>query len=329
MAYLRSMIDPACRTCKLPHNSRLQYHKPMFTSYIIRLPLGLLFLFWLNFVHAATDRIVVSIKPLHSLISHITEGVNQTELLLDQQQSPHHFQLRPSQQRMLSNASIFIYSSDSLEGFAQKLKATSKNILFVELSSIDTIKPLPARDFGDDHHDHAHSIDGHLWLSIDNARKIAGHIAQLLSQRSPEHSNIYSQNLASLTQRLNNLQQQNRQILAEHSEDNFLVYHDALQYFEVENQLSGAHFITTSPEHRPGIRRIKQLKQLISEKQIRCIFYEPPVIPPLIKTLSKDTAAKLASIDPAGSSLVTGKQQYFELMTQIARTLHQCLGDSK
>ncbi len=297
----------------------------MFTSYFIRFPVGLLLVILSIAAHAATDRIVVSTKPLHSLISHITQDINQTELLLDKQESPHHFQLRPSQQRMLSQASIFIYSSDSLEGFARKLKSTSDNLLFIELSSVETINTLPARDFGGDHHDHAHSIDGHIWLSTENALKIAEHISDLLSKRSPEHSDKYAQNLASLSQELLRLQQNNRDLLAAHTTDNFLVYHDALQYFEVENHLSGAHFITTSPEHHPGIRRIKQLKQLIRDRQIRCIFYEPPVIPPLIKTLSEDTTAKLASIDPAGSNLAAGKQQYFELMTQIAETLQQCL----
>jgi len=98
----------------------------MFTSYITR-PLHkltilnlLLFSITTNsFAKPAT--VLVSIKPLHSLVSYITDGVNPTRLLLSQQQSPHHFQLRPSQKRMINNADIFFYSSDNIETFVPAL----------------------------------------------------------------------------------------------------------------------------------------------------------------------------------------------------------------
>lgn len=282
---------------------------------------------------AEPPRVVVSIKPLHSLISHITEGISDSRLLLEQQQSPHHFQLRPSQKRLINQADIFFYSSNNLESFVEKLKANSKQLTFIELARIPQIKPLAARSFhshDDDHDSGKHEIednnvDGHIWLSVENAQHISVAAEKILSQHDPENEQHYQANLQRLLSKLKTLQKQNLALLNKLSDQPFLVYHDAYQYFEIENKLSGAHFVTTSPEHTPGIKRIKELKQLIKQEGIQCIFYEPPNIPSLVKTLTENTTMTLAAIDPAGSQLPAGKQHYFTLMQQTASILHKCL----
>ncbi len=277
-------------------------------------------------VSASSPRIVVSIKPLHSLLLQLTAGVTEPRLLLKQQLSPHHFQLLPSQKRMLAEAELFIYSSDSIESFVTKLKATSPQLRFIEAARLPGIRQLQTRAFDDHHSHHAHNdIDGHIWLSIDNTRVVVQQITRILIELDAAHGETYKQNLAQLLDRLDKLKTENQKLLTDVSQQPFLVYHDALQYFEVENRLQGARFITTTPEHTPGIKRLRSLRQLVREQQIHCIFYEPPGIPPLLQTLTEDTAAKLAPIDPAGINLQAGPQQYFELMTQLASTLHHCL----
>ena len=47
-------------------------------------------------------QIVVSIQPLHSLVAGVMKGVGAPYLLLKGRQSPHHFQLKPSDARVLA-----------------------------------------------------------------------------------------------------------------------------------------------------------------------------------------------------------------------------------
>ena len=297
----------------------------------------ILFIAVFNCSYAATDSILVSIKPLHSLISHITEGVNQTDLLLDQQQSAHHFHLLPSQKRKLNQSDILFYSSDNIEGFVRSLKNASDTLEFIELSKIPGLATLANRSFHSHETKHpapeehtatppeADDIDGHIWLSINNAKKVSRYITDYLSKRSPADRVHYEKNLSLLLDRLNQLQQQNSALLTQVKDKPFLVYHDAFQYLERENSLSAAHFVTTSPEHSPGIKRIKELKQLILEKNIQCIFYEPPNKPALIDTLGEHRNINATAIDPGGAYIDAGKQHYFILMRQIADKLYECL----
>ncbi|NOR43293.1 MAG: zinc ABC transporter solute-binding protein, partial [Gammaproteobacteria bacterium] len=54
--------------------------------------------------------IVVSIKPLYSLVAHLTEGISKPVLLMKQMQSPHHYNMRPSERRLLANAKMIIWT---------------------------------------------------------------------------------------------------------------------------------------------------------------------------------------------------------------------------
>jgi zinc transport system substrate-binding protein len=48
--------------------------------------------------------VVVSIKPLHSLVSGVMQGVAEPSLLIGGSQSPHTFSLAPSDVRLISRA---------------------------------------------------------------------------------------------------------------------------------------------------------------------------------------------------------------------------------
>lgn len=302
----------------------------MHTSYITRpaylfTMLCLCLLFSSNRCYADTPNILASIKPLHSIISHITEGISKTELLLGQQQSPHHFQLRPSQKRLINQADIFIYSSDNIEGFVPGLKNTTNHLLFIQLAEIPGIKSLPVRSFhSHDEHDHGH-IDGHIWLSLENVIHFSRYISEKLGKLDPANAARYKNNLNNLLIKINKLRNDNLDLLQDIRDKSFLVYHDAFQYFENENKLTGAHFVTTSPEHTPGIKRVKELRQLIRSENIQCVFYEPPNIPSLLTTLTENKHIKLTALDPSGSQIGKGKQHYFELMHKTAQSLYDCL----
>ena len=273
-------------------------------------------------------KILVSIKPLHSLISHITQGIVEPKILLQNQQSPHHFQLRPSQKRLINQSDVFFYSSDEFEGFITSLKSTHNNLIFYPLIKAP-ITTLPNRTTNehhtDDEHAHDDEVDGHIWLSIHNAQKISQYVTKTLIKLDSENETQYKNNLKNLNLKLIQLRKSTQQLLKNKKDKAFLTYHDAFQYFEHENQLTSAFFVTTSSEHSPGIHRVKKLKQLIVKNNIQCVFYEPPNKPSLVSTLIENSTAKAYPLDPTGSQIPPGKNHYFKLMKQTASTLHNCL----
>jgi zinc transport system substrate-binding protein len=105
----------------------------------------------------------------------------------------------------------------------------------------------------------------------------------------------------------------------------FIQFHDALQYFEKEFELSGGYFFTTGVEHKVGIRQLRTIRERIRQQDIRCVFYEPPVKPAIIDNLVLDQTTKVLPLEPIGIDLTAGADLYFQLMDNIARQLAVCL----
>lgn len=280
---------------------------------------------------AKNNSIVVSIKPLHSLVSGLTQGISQPHLLLHAGQSPHDYQMRPSERRLIQQASLIIIASPEIESFISNIKPESSNQQLIALSAIPGIKTLPARtlDHGHDHGQQSHgNIDGHLWLSIDNAIIFLQHLGQVLAEQDPANGSRYIQNRERLVTQLRELKQALEIQLKPVRDEAFITFHDAFQYFETEFNLHHSLFVTINPEQKPGIRQIHYLKQQIQQQQIQCIFYEPPHVPRIISTLSEDQTMQVLPLDPLGNDLNPGTELYSQLMTNTAKQLVHCLTKS-
>ena len=110
----------------------------------------------------AEIKVVTSIKPIHSLVSYIMEGVGSPDLIVDGYNSPHGFSLKPSHAKMLQEADIVIYVGEGLEEFLEKpLESLAQNAVKFELLKQSGIKKLKFRERNifeghDDHDDHGH-----------------------------------------------------------------------------------------------------------------------------------------------------------------------------
>ena len=110
----------------------------------------------------AEIKVVTSIKPIHSLVSYIMEGVGSPDLIVDGYNSPHGFSLKPSHAKMLQEADIVIYVGEGLEEFLEKpLDSLAQNAVKFELLKQSGMKKLKFRERNifeghDDHDDHGH-----------------------------------------------------------------------------------------------------------------------------------------------------------------------------
>ena len=106
---------------------------------------------------ADAPAVVVSIKPIHSLVAGIMQGVGQPALLVPGGASPHSWSMRPSDARALENADVVVWVGEGLESFlVQPLEALTAEAYVLELSRAEGIALLRHREGGpwDEHDDH-------------------------------------------------------------------------------------------------------------------------------------------------------------------------------
>ena len=89
--------------------------------------LSILSLFTIFLPAKADIKVVASIKPIHSLVSYLMDGVGKPDLIVDGYASPHGFAMKPSHAKMLQNADLIIWVGEDLENFFRKtIKINSK-----------------------------------------------------------------------------------------------------------------------------------------------------------------------------------------------------------
>ena len=290
-------------------------------------------------------RIVASIKPVHSLVAAITQGVSEAELLMSTNQSPHHYSLRPSERRMLANADVIFWIGPNLESFMPRiLESLDDNSKAMALIQTSGLKLLPVRSADHDHghagvgdNDHADetpehnahtpdrsyaNIDAHIWLNTTNVETLIDAITRRLIAIDPEHRPQYQANSRALRAEVTRLRSQLQQSLSA-VDTAFITYHDGYQYFENEFGLYNVGFVTSS-ELQPGARHMSQLKQMIEEQGIACIFYDAPAKPPLLKTLLSESEAGTFMLDPVGIFVEPGREAWFKIMRTMADELVNC-----
>lgn len=302
---------------------------------------------------AAPD-VVVSIKPVHSLVAAIMKGVGEPQLIVDGAASPHTYNLRPSNARKLEKADVVFWVGPGLEAFLQKpLEALASKATVVELEDAKGLEKLPfreggpfeahdhgneshedhadgeaAHDHGQEHGDHEHehgAYDTHLWLDPANAKAMAQTIETALIAADAGNAATYQANTKKLIDDLDALDTELAETVKPIKEKPFIVFHDAYQYFEHRYGVKTAGSITVSPETLPGADRVKQMQEKVRQLGATCVFAEPQFEPKLISVITEGTAAKSATLDPEAATLEPGPDLYFKLMRGIAGSLKDCL----
>ena len=96
-----------------------------------------------SFANAET-KVVVSIKPVHSLVSYVMDGVGKPSLLVDGSASPHTFQLKPSHATMLQEADVVFWIGEDLESFLEdpldSIANDARKVTLMESDQIDLLK---------------------------------------------------------------------------------------------------------------------------------------------------------------------------------------------
>lgn len=308
------------------------------------------FLAWVAYVGAivplgAQDapNVVVTSKPIHSIVSAVMAGVATPKLLIEGSASPHVYALKPSDARELNNADIFVRVSEQVEPFTARIvRALPEAVEVVTLAETKGMRLLKLRFGGhfdthgdDDAHAHgegdddtslANSVDGHVWLDPENAKLMASHLAEVFSRRWPRHAKAFAVNAGMFAEKVDQTSALIEGELAPVREIPFVVFHDAYHYFEARFGLRAAGAVTVNPEVPPGARRLSALRERIQSLGGVCLFAEPQFNSRVLQAVSAGTGAKSGVLDPIGIDVEPGPALYTIMLENLARGFVSCLG---
>jgi len=311
-------------------NINLKQIKTMKKIHLITTLIGLLAF---STLAKADLKVVTSIKPIHSLVSYIMDGVGSPGLIVDGYNSPHSFQLKPSHAKMLEQADIIFWVGKDFENFLEKpLNSIANKAEKIELIEIKRINKLKFRERNifdehghdakkEEHGEHGNTkYDPHIWLDPINAKIILNEITEHLIENDSENASTYKFNL---TKALAEIDKLIIDVITKTNKDlSYVVFHDAYQYYENRFNINILGAITVNPDVMPGAEQIYKIHEIIKHDNVSCILSEPQFNPDIIKSIAKDTNVKTGILDPLGANLNKGKNLYFDLIRNMSASFN-------
>lgn len=273
--------------------------------------------------------VLASIKPLQLIAEAITDGVANTQVLLPPGVTPHDYALKPSDLKKVYGTDVLLWLGPNVEPYLAKPVRMYNGAqlavlgLAAEKGNLEQhVDEHPVHHHQDDGHDHLYG-DPHTWFSPEEARRVARELFGLLIAQDVENAPRYQQNLNDFLQRL---AEADRQIAKQLTEGvgKYLVAHDAYSYFENHYGLSHVAVISGQPESKPGAKGLLNLRKIVVEEQVKCLFVEPQTDPRIVNIIAEGNGLQVYSLDPMATDIDVSAHGYEQFLMSTASRFMRC-----
>ena len=219
---------------------------------------------------SAAPRVVTSIAPLHEIVSSLMAGIAEPQLIIENQDSTHHFAFKPSHMRRLQQADLVIWIDRHFEaGFnriEEILPATTRGLELMPALGID-------------------NSDGHFWYSPTLLQKSITTLVQTLAELDPQNQPAYQQNAQALIAGVTAWRERTRlrwqagglRLLTDHG---FLAHFASdLDRFEIAS-------IQDHHAAHGGLKDLNRVEQWLRQKPAACLLTLESTPAPLARSLA-------------------------------------------
>ena len=262
----------------------------------------------------AQINIVATIEPLALISQAIVGEQGQTRTLVDAQQSPHDYAIRPSDRIAIQQADLLIWVDPAFEMYlADVFVAQGRNKPLISFSALQGVT-LATEASGE--------LDPHLWLDSQNALALAAEIANQVSALDAANSAFYAANLDAFREEILLVEQEIALMFVRETRKPYAVYHNAYRYFETQYSLQHALVLLQNPESQPGVQEIINIRRRVQETQLACLFVETDSNQAIIDTMLSGALVPQTVVDVLGYQTRAG---YVGLLRNLAAQFRECI----
>ena len=301
----------------------------------------MLFIFFYtpNGINNETEKleVIATIFPNYDFVKQIGKDKVEVKLLLKSGVESHTYEPTPKDMIDIENSSMFIYTGNEFEPWAENiLESVSSKIEVVDTSN--NINLINKEEFEshfenseivqeehEEHHNES-SFDSHIWLNPENAIIMIDDILASLCKIDPENTKFYTENAESYKHEIEKLNSEFEKIVEGASRNEIAFAGEfSYSYFIDKYNLSFVSVYNNCGEGEdPSISKVKSVIDYINNHNLPVVFYEE---------LSEGTVAKMIGEETSAKSLVlytlhnadTSKDSYVSLMEKNLENLKTAL----
>jgi zinc transport system substrate-binding protein len=256
---------------------------------------------------SAQSRFVTTIYPFKLIIQEIVGKTEGVEEILPPGASPHTYELRPSELKVIEKATAFFYGGANLDGWAARINTAHR----IELLNILPKKnQLALQNFTGSKE--VSGIDPHFWTDPLTVKALLPVLVDTLCRIDPINSADYRKNSLQFSTQLDNLTQLIKESLAGIQNKGVLLAHPFFQYYLKRFGFDLIGTIETIPGSEPTPRELKGIIDLAKQQHLKVILTQPQISDRPAQLIAEATGAKIVQLDPIGG--VPGRETYDELL---------------
>lgn len=242
--------------------------------------------------------ISVSIQPQKYFVERIAGDAVEVNVLIPPGASPATYE--PTLAQLASLDQSELYMKIGYVGFELSWmdKISSVN---PEMRIADVSKGIILIREDEEHEGHSHGhvhggVDPHIWMSVVNAKVIAGNVYNELLLLFPEREEEMSKRLLGFTHELDSMHSYISLIMKDLEDRSFLIYHPALSYFARDYMLV-QHPIEVEGKS-PSPAHLKKITDLSKEKNMKTIFVQSQFDQRNAEILAQEIDAEIVRFNP-------------------------------
>ncbi len=264
-------------------------------------------------------QVVASIKPVHSILAGLMEGVEPPLLLVGGEATPYGYRLTPEQEVQLREADLVVWVGPELEAFlTEPLKQARPGRRVVELLDMPALKILPSR-WSDDRR------DPFFWVDSRNGIILLDELTRILMDADPGRSHIYLRNREKVLARVARIDRELEYGYRGMKAGVVLAYYDTLQYFSQAYALNVGMVLTESPRMPVAAARLLQARAKLKAGEFACLVTEREMPARDLPLLTQGVQVNRAELDSFGTRFEPGPALYTELMRYNTRVIRECI----
>ncbi|WP_410055652.1 metal ABC transporter substrate-binding protein [Paenibacillus sp.] len=314
--------------------------------------------------------IQTSFYPIYEFTKQVAGDLATVELLVPGGVEPHDWEPSPQDIRKLAESDLLIVNGAGMESWLEQVEASaasgkpeivvaSEGIALMEggeeeehgqeeehaseaehaaESETDVGEAAHAHNHDHDHdqehdhdHDHDHGgLDPHVWLSPALAVQEVRRIEVALAKADPGHADDYKQNADAYAAKLEQLDRDFAEGLANAKRKDFITQHAAFGYLAREYGLTQVPIAGLSPDQEPSAEQMTEIVKFAKEHQVKTIFFETLVSSKVAETIAREIGAKTAVLNPIEGLTADDEaagRDYLTLMRQNLEALKAALSE--
>lgn len=272
--------------------------------------------------------VAATTMPVHQFASAICRDtpIAVTRLITEEVSCVHDYTLTVSQMRAIEQADLVLISGAGLEEFMEEALCNAANVADASLG-VALLEGSchhhheDGDDEGHDHdHDHNHELDAHIWLSPENAIRMAENIRDALCVQYPEFADQFRTNAQSLIGEIEAVQSYAREQLDDLSSREIITFHDGFGYLAQAFDLEILEAIEEESGSEPSAQELIELIETVEHHGVCAIFTESNGSTSAASVISAETGVPVFSLDMAMAGT-----SWFEAMYHNIDTLKEAL----